>query len=66
MIRRRVNLGDTGGRLYYRILLYNYTDTVELHDNLWEQFDGKVTFDQNLYIYDLTNARIKPSKPGTT
>ena len=53
--RAKVNLGDTGGRLYYRILLYNYTDTVELHDNLWEKFGGKVTFDQKLYIYDLTN-----------
>lgn len=57
-----VNLGDTGGRLYYRILLYNYTDTVELHDNLWEQFDGKVTFDQNLYIYDLTNGTYQTVK----
>ena len=56
----KVNLGDTGGRLYYRILLYNYTDTVELHDNLWKQFDGKVTFDQNLYIYDLTNGKYQP------
>ena len=58
----KVNLGDTGGRLYYRILLYNYTDTVELHDNLWEQFDGKVTFDQNLYIYDLTNGTYQTVK----
>ena len=56
----KVNLGDTGGRLYYRILLYNYTNTVELHDNLWKQFDGKVTFDQNLYIYDLTNGKYQP------
>lgn len=58
--RAKVNLGDTGGRLYYRILLYNYTDTVELHDNLWEQFDGKVTFDRELYIYDLTNGKYQP------
>ena len=29
---------------------------------MWEQFDGKVTFDQNLYIYDLTNGKYQTVK----
>lgn len=62
----KVNLGDTGGRLYYRILLYNYGDSVTLYDNLWEYFnqnaDGALAFDQRLVIYNLSDGTYRTVK----
>ena len=52
-----IDLGDTGGRLYYRILLYNYGDSVTLHDNMWQQFDGNVTINQTMYIYNVITGK---------
>ena len=57
-----VDLGDTGGRLYYRILLYNYGDSVTLHDNMWKQFDGNVTFNQTMYIYNVITGKMSTVK----
>lgn len=47
-----INLGDTGGKLYYRILFYNYEDVIEFHDDLLQKFYGKIAFDQYIRIYD--------------
>ena len=30
-----INLGDTGGKLYYRILFYNYEDVIELFTTIF-------------------------------
>ena len=53
-----LDLGDTGGRLYYRILFYNYDDVIEFHDDLLQKFDGKVSFDQNMRIYDAATGEL--------
>lgn len=47
-----LDLGDTGGKLYYRILFYNYGDTIKFHDDLLQKFDGKITFNSTLYVYN--------------
>lgn len=57
-----IDLGDTGGRIYYRILFYNYGDTISFHDNLLQQFDGKCAFDQNIRIYDVITGEMKTVK----
>ena len=33
-----LDLGDTGGRLYYRILFYNYGDAIQFDDDMLEKF----------------------------
>lgn len=53
-----IDLGDTGGKLYYRILFYNYGDVIEFHDDLLQKFDGKIAFDQNLRIYDAATGEL--------
>ena len=53
-----IDLGDTGGRIYYRILFYNYGDVIEFHDDLLQEFDGKIGFDQNMRIYDAATGEI--------
>ena len=61
-----INLGDTGGKLYYRILFYNYEDVIEFHDDLLQKFYGKIAFDQYIRIYDAsTGDLIGTSKSGT-
>lgn len=57
-----IDLGDTGGRIYYRILFYNYTDVIEFHDDLLQKFDGKISFDQNLRIYDVLTGEVRTVK----
>lgn len=57
-----MNLGDTGGRLYYRLLFYNYGDTIAFHDDMLEQFDGNFTFDQSLRIYNVITGEVRTVK----
>lgn len=57
-----IDLGDTGGKFYYRILLYNYGDSVTLHDTMWQQFDGNVTFNQTMYIYNVITGERSTAK----
>lgn len=57
-----INLGDNGGRLYFRILFYNYGDSISFHDNLLEQFDGSWSVDQNMKIYDTTTGEVSNVK----
>lgn len=57
-----IDLGDTGGKLYYRILFYNYGDTIAFYDNLLEQFDGNVTFDQSIRIYNVITGEVRTVK----
>ncbi len=46
-----IDVGDTDGRIYYRILFYNFDDEIEVHDDMWQQFNGHITFD-SIKIYD--------------
>lgn len=45
-----IDLGDTGGKLYYRILFYNFGDSISFHDDMLEKFYGHITF-HNLFMY---------------
>ena len=54
-----IDLGDTGGKLYYRILFYNYGDTISFHDNMLEQFDGKIAFEQQMRIYNVLTGDVR-------
>ena len=53
-----IDLGDTGGKLYYRILFYNYGDTISFHDNMLQQFDGKIAFEQQMRIYNVLTGKV--------
>lgn len=57
-----IDLGDTGGRLYYRILFYNYGDTIEFHDDMLEKFDNYWAFDQQMRIYNVTTGETRTVK----
>lgn len=57
-----IDLGDTGGKLYYRILFHNYGDTIEFHDDLLEQFNGNFAFDQSLRIYNVITGEVRTVK----
>ncbi len=57
-----IDLGDTGGKLYYRILFYNYKDTIEFHDDMLQKFNGKVVFDQQMRIYDTVTGEVRTVK----
>ncbi len=57
-----MDLGDTGGRLYYRILFYNYGDTIEFHDDMLEKFDNYWAFDQQMRIYNVTTGETRTVK----
>ena len=50
-----IDVGDTDGRIYYRILLYNFGSKIELHDNMWR--DINVAFD-SIKIYDAITGEI--------
>ena len=50
-----IDVGDTDGRIYYRILLYNFGSEIELHDNMWR--DINVAFD-SIKIYDAITGEI--------
>ena len=54
-----IDLGDTGGKLYYRILFYNYGDTISFHDNMLEQFDGNIAFEQQMRIYNVITGDVR-------
>ena len=56
-----IDLGDTGGKLYYRILFYNYGDTISFHDDMLEQFDGNIAFEQ-MRIYNVLTGEVRPVK----
>lgn len=57
-----IDLGDTGGKLYYRILFYNYGDTISFHDNMLQQFDGKIAFEQQMRIYNVLTGDVRTVK----
>ena len=57
-----IDLGDTGGRLYYRILFYNYTDAIQFHDDMLEKFDNYWAFDQQMRIYNVTTGETRTVK----
>ena len=44
-----IDLGDTGGKLYYRILFYNFGDSISFHDDMLQKFYGHITF-HNLFM----------------
>ena len=54
-----IDLGDTGGKLYYRILFYNYGDTISFHDDMLQQFDGKIAFEQQMRIYNVLTGEVR-------
>lgn len=57
-----IDLGDTGGKLYYRILFYNYGDTISFHDDMLQRFDGNITFEQQMRIYDVLTGEVRTVK----
>ena len=60
-----LDLGDTGGRLYYRILFYNYTDEIQFHDDMLEKFyklasgTSYIAFDSQLRIYNAATGKLE-------
>ena len=60
-----LDLGDTGGRLYYRILFYNYTDAIQFHDNMLQEFyqlandTSYIAFDSQLRIYNAATGKLE-------
>ena len=60
-----LDLGDTGGRLYYRILFYNYTDAIQFHDNMLQEFyqlandTSYIAFDSQLRIYNAATGQLE-------
>lgn len=60
-----LDLGDTGGRLYYRILFYNYGDTIEFHDDMLQEFyqlahgTSYIAFDSQLRIYNAATGKLE-------
>ena len=60
-----LDLGDTGGRLYYRILFYNYTDAIQFHDDMLEKFcklangTSYIAFDSQLRIYNAATGKLE-------
>ena len=57
-----IDLGDTGGKLYYRILFYNYGDKISFHDNMLQQFDGNIAFEQQMRIYNVITGEVSTVK----
>ena len=57
-----IDLGDTGGKLYYRILFYNYGDTISFHDDMLQQFDGNIAFEQQMRIYNVITGKVSTVK----
>ena len=61
----KLDLGDTGGRLYYRILFYNYGDTIEFHDDMLQEFyqlahgTSYIAFDSQLRIYNAATGKLE-------
>ena len=60
-----LDLGDTGGRLYYRILFYNYTDEIQFYDDMLEKFyklasgTSYIAFDSQLRIYNAATGKLE-------
>lgn len=47
-----MDVGDTDGNIYYRILLYNFGDEISLQDTMWAtQYGWSVGFD-SIKVYD--------------
>ena len=47
-----IDVGDTDGNIYYRILLYNFGDTIKLQDTMWAtQNGGNISVD-SIQVYD--------------
>lgn len=47
-----IDVGDTDGNIYYRILLYNFGDEISLQDTMWAtQYGWSVGFD-SIKVYD--------------
>ena len=61
-----IDVGDTDGNIYYRILLYNFGDEIFLQDTMWsikEGWQGSVVFD-SIQVYDpFTNEVLYSLKP---
>ena len=36
----KMDVGDTDGNIYYRILLYNFGDEISLQDTMWSKKEG--------------------------
>ena len=48
----KMDVGDTDGNIYYRILLYNFGDEISLQDTMWAtQYGWSVGFD-SIKVYD--------------
>ena len=47
-----IDVGDTDGNIYYRILLYNFGDEISLQDTMWAtQNGGNISVD-SIRVYD--------------
>lgn len=47
-----IDVGDTDGNIYYRILLYNFGDEISLQDTMWAtQNGGNISVD-SIQVYD--------------
>lgn len=48
----KMDVGDTDGNIYYRILLYNFGDEISLQDTMWAtQNGGNISVD-SIQVYD--------------
>ena len=61
-----IDVGDTDGNIYYRILLYNFGDEIFLQDTMWskaEGWQGSVVFDSIQVYNPFTNEVLYSLKP---
>ena len=61
-----IDVGDTDGNIYYRILLYNFGDEISLQDTMWskaEGWQGSVVFDSIQVYNPFTNEVLYSLKP---
>lgn len=61
-----MDVGDTDGNIYYRILLYNFGDEISLQDTMWskaEGWQGSVVFDSIQVYNPFTNEVLYSLKP---
>ena len=62
----KMDVGDTDGNIYYRILLYNFGDEISLQDTMWskaEGWQGSVVFDSIQVYNPFTNEVLYSLKP---
>ncbi len=61
-----IDVGDTDGNIYYRILLYNFGNEISLQDTMWskaEGWQGSVVFDSIQVYNPFTNEVLYSLKP---